>query len=93
MTQQDQPHLHHVVFAVAAERQAAMIDLFADLGFELQTAQLADLGVTVALVRDFLTGMDLGDTSDLGDTDVRVWIEGLPRSTDSATRLLDDLAR
>src|SRR4029079_10810716 len=30
---------------------------------------------------------------DLGAADVRVWIEGLPRSADSATRLLDDLAR
>jgi GGDEF domain-containing protein len=52
-----------------------------------------DLGVSVALVRDFLTGMDVGDGADLGDTDVRVWIEGLPRYADSATRLLDDLAR
>jgi GGDEF domain-containing protein len=53
----------------------------------------ADLGVSVALVRDFLTGMDFGDTGGAADADVRVWIEGLPRSTDSATRLLDDLAR
>jgi len=46
-----------------------------------------DLGTSVALLREFLAGLDLGAA------DVRVWIEGLPRSADSATRLLDDLAR
>ncbi|MEO5711296.1 MAG: hypothetical protein ABIQ59_15920 [Nocardioidaceae bacterium] len=46
-----------------------------------------DLGTSVALLRDFLADLDLGDA------DVRVWIEGLPRSAESATRLLDDLAR
>ena len=46
-----------------------------------------DLGVSVALLRDLL------DDADLGAVDVRLWIEGLPASADSATRLLDDLAR
>jgi hypothetical protein len=46
-----------------------------------------DLGTSVALLRDFLSDLELGDA------DVRVWIEGLPRSSESATRLLDDLAR
>jgi hypothetical protein len=46
-----------------------------------------DLGTSVALLREFL------DDLDLGAVDVRVWIEGLPRSADSATLLLDDLAR
>ncbi len=46
----------------------------------------ADLGLSVALLREFL-----GDLRISGDT--RVWIEGLPASADSATRLLDDLAR
>jgi hypothetical protein len=46
-----------------------------------------DLGTSVALLRDFLGDLDLGDA------EVRVWIEGLPRSADSATRLLDELAR
>jgi hypothetical protein len=46
-----------------------------------------DLGMSVALLREFL------DDLDLGSTDVRVWIEGLPASADSATRLLDELAR
>ncbi|MGA8209533.1 MAG: hypothetical protein WB441_00200 [Nocardioidaceae bacterium] len=47
----------------------------------------SDLGVSVALLREFL------DDLDLGDADLRVWIEGLPLAADSATRLLDDLAR
>ena len=47
----------------------------------------ADLGLSVALVRDFLADVDLGHT------DVRVWVEGLPGSAFSATLLLDDLAR
>lgn len=47
----------------------------------------ADLGGSVALLRDFLTDLDLGPT------DVRLWIEGLPSTSDSAARLLDDLAR
>jgi hypothetical protein len=47
----------------------------------------ADLGMSVALLREFLADLDLGST------DVRVWIEGLPSSADSATRLLDELAR
>ena len=46
-----------------------------------------DLGVSVAMVREFLADLDLGQT------DVRVWIEGLPGSAFSATLLLDDLAR
>lgn len=46
-----------------------------------------DLGVSVGLLREYLSDLDLGGT------DVRVWIEGLPASADSATLLLDDLAR
>ena len=46
-----------------------------------------DLGGCVALLRNLL------DALDLGSADVRVWIEGLPASTESAARLLDDLAR
>ncbi|NUR06653.1 MAG: hypothetical protein HOQ22_13180 [Nocardioidaceae bacterium] len=47
----------------------------------------ADLGTSVGLLREFLGDLDLGDT------DVRVWIEGLPTSAESASLLLDDLAR
>ena len=46
-----------------------------------------DLGTSVALLREFLGDLDLGEAS------TRVWIEGLPPTADSATRLLDDLAR
>jgi hypothetical protein len=38
-------------------------------------------------LRDFLGDLDLGAA------EVRVWIEGLPASAGSATRLLDELAR
>jgi GGDEF domain-containing protein len=46
-----------------------------------------DLGTSVASLREFIGDLELGRT------DVRVWIEGLPASADSATRLLDELAR
>jgi hypothetical protein len=46
-----------------------------------------DLGQSVSLLRDFLHDLDLGPA------DVRVWIEGLPSSAESASRLLDELAR
>ena len=46
-----------------------------------------DLGVSVGLLRDFLADLDLGSA------DVRVWIEGLPGTAGSATRLLGELAR
>ncbi len=60
------------------------------LGLERAVAvvpRTTDLGMSVALLREFL------DDVDLGATELRVWIEGLPESADSATRLLDDLAR
>ena len=47
----------------------------------------ADLGTSVALLREFLSDLDLGHA------DLRVWIEGLPGAPESATRLLDELAR
>jgi hypothetical protein len=46
-----------------------------------------DLGISVALLREFLSDLDLGGA------ELRVWIEGLPGSAESGTRLLDDLAR
>lgn len=47
----------------------------------------ADIGHSVSLLRDFIGDLDLGAA------DVRVWIEGLPSSADSASLLLDELAR
>jgi GGDEF domain-containing protein len=49
--------------------------------------RLPSLGSSVAMVRELL-----GDV-DLGSTDVRVWIEGLPPTADSATHLVDELSR
>jgi GGDEF domain-containing protein len=46
-----------------------------------------DLGTSVALLREVCGDLDLGSA------EVRVWIEGLPAMADSATRLLDELAR
>jgi GGDEF domain-containing protein len=46
-----------------------------------------DLGMSVSLLRDFVADLDLGDA------DARVWIEGLPSSAGSASRLLDELSR
>jgi len=47
----------------------------------------ADLGTSVALLREFLEDLEVGAAQ------TRVWIEGLPASGDSAARLLDDLSR
>jgi GGDEF domain-containing protein len=47
----------------------------------------SDLGTSVATLTDYLEDLDLGPS------DVRIWIEGLPGSSDSASRLLDELAR
>jgi hypothetical protein len=46
-----------------------------------------DLGTSVSMLGEYLD--DLG----LGPADVRVWIEGLPAAAESASRLLDELAR
>ena len=46
-----------------------------------------DLGSTVAVLREYLNDLRLDAH------EVRVWIEGLPVHADSATRLLDELAR
>ncbi|WP_029110243.1 hypothetical protein [Mycobacterium sp. URHD0025] len=52
-----EPSLHHVVFAVAADRQAGMVQLFTDLGFTFNAAELTDLGVHVQL--DWDRGVEL----------------------------------
>jgi 4-hydroxyphenylpyruvate dioxygenase-like putative hemolysin len=51
------PRLHHVVFAVSAERHKKVAQMFTDLGFHLQPAELAELGVTVSL--DWDRGIEL----------------------------------
>jgi methylmalonyl-CoA/ethylmalonyl-CoA epimerase len=51
------PRLHHVVFAVAPERHETVAQMFTNLGFSLQSAELAELGVTVSL--DWDRGVEL----------------------------------
>jgi 4-hydroxyphenylpyruvate dioxygenase-like putative hemolysin len=41
--------LHHVVFAVAPERQSDTVQMFTDLGFAFNAAELAELGIRVQL--------------------------------------------
>lgn len=46
-----------------------------------------ELGASVAMLRELLGDLDLGPT------EVRVWIEGLPAGSRAATSLLDELSR
>lgn len=41
--------IHHVVFAVATERHAAVVQMFTELGFVFNGTELAELGITVAV--------------------------------------------
>jgi methylmalonyl-CoA/ethylmalonyl-CoA epimerase len=61
MTEERQsPQLHHVVFAVAPERHAAVAEMFTEIGFTfepVEPVELAELGVTVHL--DWNGGLEL----------------------------------
>jgi hypothetical protein len=46
-----------------------------------------DLAVSVGLLRDLLSDLDLDDAG------LRVWVEGLPEDPDATGSLLDELAR
>jgi hypothetical protein len=54
---QDRPALHHVVFAVAAERHDAAAQMFSDLGYLLQPAELTELGLRINL--DWERGIEI----------------------------------
>lgn len=69
-----QPALHHVVFAVAADRTGDMVQMFTDLGFTFNAAELTDLGVQVHL--DWDRGVEL--------------ISPLPGSTASVAASVND---
>jgi 4-hydroxyphenylpyruvate dioxygenase-like putative hemolysin len=56
-TEDSSPLLHHVVFAVAPERQADVAKLFTDLGFGFEDLELAELGLHVHL--DWNRGIEL----------------------------------
>lgn len=51
------PSIHHVVFAVALDRHDAVAQMFTDLGFTLQAAELPDLGVRIHL--DWARGIEI----------------------------------
>ena len=51
------PSLHHVVFAVAPERHDSVAQMFTDLGFVLQPAELTELGLRINL--DWDRGIEL----------------------------------
>jgi methylmalonyl-CoA/ethylmalonyl-CoA epimerase len=53
----DPPRLHHVVFAVANERLDEVAEMFTELGFTFDSADLTELGVTVRL--DWAGGLEL----------------------------------
>jgi GGDEF domain-containing protein len=82
--------LHLVQVAETMRTVFAGGEIIARLGADravVVVRRLPQLGSSVAVLRDLLDGLDLGAT------DVRVWIEGLPRSAESAPRLLDELSR
>jgi 4-hydroxyphenylpyruvate dioxygenase-like putative hemolysin len=54
---EESPSLHHVVFAVAAERHATAAQMFTDLGFVFETLQLTELGLDIHL--DWNRGIEL----------------------------------
>jgi 4-hydroxyphenylpyruvate dioxygenase-like putative hemolysin len=57
MTTQEGSQLHHVVFAVALERHNTVAQMFTDLGFILQPADLTELGLRIHL--DWDRGIEL----------------------------------
>jgi methylmalonyl-CoA/ethylmalonyl-CoA epimerase len=57
MTEQRETQLHHVVFAVAPERQAVVAQMFTELGCHFENTELTELGLTVHL--DWNGGVEL----------------------------------
>jgi methylmalonyl-CoA/ethylmalonyl-CoA epimerase len=49
--------LHHVVFAIAPERQAAVAQMFTELGFTFESTKLTELGLSIHL--DWSGGVEL----------------------------------
>ncbi|OBG14380.1 hypothetical protein A5765_11310 [Mycolicibacterium celeriflavum] len=54
---EERSRLHHVVLAVAGERQARIAQMFTELGFRFDGTDLTELGVTVRL--DWDGGLEL----------------------------------
>jgi methylmalonyl-CoA/ethylmalonyl-CoA epimerase len=57
MPEQRETQLHHVVFAVAPERQKAVAQMFTELGFRFENTELSELGLTIYL--DWNGGVEL----------------------------------
>jgi methylmalonyl-CoA/ethylmalonyl-CoA epimerase len=57
MSEQRETQLHHVVFAVAPERQATVAQMFTELGFSFENTELTELGLTIHL--DWNGGIEL----------------------------------
>jgi len=57
MTEQRETQLHHVVFAVAPERQVAAAQMLTELGFSFDRTELTELGVSIYL--DWNGGLEL----------------------------------
>jgi methylmalonyl-CoA/ethylmalonyl-CoA epimerase len=55
--EQRETQLHHVVFAVAPERQPAVAKMFTELGFSFENTELTELGLTIHL--DWNGGVEL----------------------------------
>lgn len=91
-----EPKLHHVVFAVAPERQAAKAQMFTDLGFTFENTELTELGVHVHL--DWNRGIITQPFAMVNTLLVSLEAESVRRSTvdakfgPSATSPLTDLA-
>jgi methylmalonyl-CoA/ethylmalonyl-CoA epimerase len=70
MTEQRESQLHHVVFAVAPQRQDAVTKLFTELGFTFEDLEMTEFGVQVHL--DWSGGIELispisGSTATVAD--------------------------
>jgi 4-hydroxyphenylpyruvate dioxygenase-like putative hemolysin len=57
MSEQRATQLHHVVFAVDPERQAAVAQMFTELGFGFEHTELTELGVRIYL--DWIGGVEI----------------------------------
>lgn len=77
MSEQQKTQLHHVVFAVAPERQATAAQMFTELGFNFASTELTELGLSICL--DWNGGLELisaipGATADVAAS-VREFVE------------------
>jgi hypothetical protein len=57
MSEQRETQLHHVVFALAPERQAAVAQMLTELGFSFDSTELTELGLRIHL--DWNGGVEL----------------------------------